>query len=159
MVEVAKDYKYPLTWFWSIIIGEILLPFLVSIAVEIVSDPREAYNLRFIFLSPSFFLIGLLNDVPFILLAFLVRSLWHRPKDEKYKDFLRHKAGVIGAGVISISLILYINISIWISIVLLLPGFSTAVISYIFLPIYGIIALLVGYGLGRIVYKFVVKES
>lgn len=153
---MTRGYKYSKRWFWGIIILGIFLPLIVESVVTIILDPKDFLNIFSSFFL-SLILIGLLNDIPFIVFAFLVRSLWNRPEAEKFQDFFKHKTGVISAGIISIGSILYINIGVWISIMRVLPGSSTSVIVYAFLPIYGVIAILVGYGCGWFVGKIILR--
>jgi hypothetical protein len=153
MIRGNRHFK---RWFWGLIILGILLPLIVESVVAIIFASKDFFSmLKSIF--PSLILIGLLNDVPFIIFAFLVRSLWHRPEVETSQDFFKHKGGVIGAGLVGIGFVLFINISIWLSVTLMLPGFSTAVIAFIFLPIYGIIGILIGYGSGRLIGKIILR--
>lgn len=132
------------------------MPLIVESVVVIIFNPKDFLNILMSFF-PSLILIGLLNDVPFIVFAFLVRSLWNRPEVESSQDFFKHKVGVFGAGIIGIGFVLFINVSVWISVALILPGFSTSAIAYDFLPIYGIIAILVGYGSGRLIGKIILR--
>lgn len=153
MIKGDRHFK---RWFWGLIILGILSPLIVESVVAIIFASQDFFSmLRSIF--PSLMLIGLLNAVPFIIFAFLVRSLWQRPEVETPQDFFKHKGGVIGAGVVGIGLVLFVNISIWTSIALMLPGFSTAVIAFIFLPVYGIIGILIGYGSGRLIGKIILR--
>jgi hypothetical protein len=150
-----KDLKW---WFWGIIALGLLLPFLVSIVVKLIFFPKDFLDV-FISISPSSFFAGIFNDIPFIIIAFMVRSLWYRPETESYQDFFKHKSGVIGAGLLTIGFSLIVNISIWVGIILHNRGSSTSVIAYFFLPFYCIVIILVGYGIGRFIGKIMLKNK
>jgi hypothetical protein len=141
-------------WFWGIIILGILLPFIVESIVELIFDFKNFFNTLLPLLA-SFILMGLLNSIPFVILAFIVRSLWYRPETERLKDYFKHKSGVIGAGILSIGSNLCVNIAVWVGSALNLAGSSTSVIVYVFLPIYGTITILIGYAVGRLIGKII----
>jgi hypothetical protein len=153
-VKVKEIYKYAGRWFWGIIIFGALLPLIVEIIIKIIFDPKNFSNF-FLSITASFFLVALFNAIPFIIWAFLVKSLWHRPENEIYQGFYKHKAGVIGSGILTIGFVLYVNIGIWLGIILHQPGASTSAIAYIILPFYGIMTNLFGYGLGRLIGKII----
>ncbi|MBI5051042.1 MAG: hypothetical protein HZC11_09305 [Nitrospirae bacterium] len=124
-----------------------MVPFTTGVFVELIynPDPDLPSVLRF---YPGDIFIALLNDIPFIILAFFIKHSCHNLKTPQ-------KTAIACAGVLSVSLNLIINIDVWKGIVLHLPGSSTAAIVYIFLPIYGIIAMMVGYGVGWLIGKII----
>lgn len=154
---MTKGYKW---WFWGIIVAGALMPLAVITVVEIIFNPKDFLN-TLLSSFPSFILMGLPNSIPFIALAFLVKTLWNRPEGESFQNYLKHKIGVIAAGIFSVGFIFYINIELWVSINLHLPGSSTGVIIYALIPPYGFIALLVGYGFGWIIGRIILwyKET
>ena len=157
-VKVKEIYKYSGRWFLGIIIFGALLPLIVEIIIKIIFDPQNFTDI-FLSITSSFFLSALFNAIPLIIWAFMVRSLWYRPESEIYQDFYKHKAGVIGAGILTIGFILYVNIGIWLGIILHQPGASTSAIAYFFLPFYGIMTNLLGYGLGRLIGKIILAYN
>lgn len=162
-VMVVGGYRYLKWWLWGLIILGAFLPVIVGIAVEIIFNPKDFHSIFRYFLSPFFsmwsLLILLWNDIPFIVFAFIIRSLWNRPEVESYQDFFKHKTGVIGAGAVTIGISLFVNINIWVGIVLHLPGASTSVIAYLFLPFITLIAIPIGYWFGRLVGKLILKKK
>lgn len=148
-------YKYSGQVFWGIIIIGLFLPLIVELAVELIFDPKHFIS-TLLSLSPSSILMGVFNAIPFIVFAFLVRSLWHRPEHETFQLFFKHKSGVLGAGIIGIGFILLVNINVWVGAVLTLPGFSTSGLVYMFIPFYGIVAILIGYGIGYVVGRIII---
>lgn len=158
-IKMTKKYKYSGLLFWGLIIFGAVLPMIVGLAIEIIFDPKDLLNIVKLFFSQFISPWKLFNllwiDIPFIIYAFIVRSLWYRPEVETPQDFLKHKAGVIGAGILTIGFVVYVNIGFWIGIVLHQPGASTSAIAYLFLPFYGIMTNLVGYGLGRLIGKII----
>lgn len=145
--------SYARWWFWGLIVLGALIPFIVSAIMEITYNPD--LGVRF-YLGDI--LLALVNDIPYILLAFLAKYIWQE-HSKIAQNILLHKIGVFFAGGVSISFNLYVNIGTWRGIAQHLPGSSTAVIVYVFLPIYGIIAMLIGYVLGFFIGKIIIKKG
>lgn len=150
--RIMKQMKYIRFWFWGLIIFGASIPILVGLTTELLYNPE--LGLRF-YMGDIF--IGPLNAIPFIILAFLVKYIWLDPKIQSSPNLFQHKSGIICAGIFTICFNLYINIDVWKGIALNLSGSSTAVIIYVFLPIYGVITILVGYGIGILAGKIIIR--
>lgn len=138
----------------SIVVAGLFLPSVIGIIVVLVIEPAELAKL-FVASARSLILIGLFNAIPFVVFSKLLRGWWSRTERSEAEPsvVLKHKYGLVFAAIAGLSSILYVHINTWISIVKVLPGSSTAPISFILAPIYGIIAIGLGYGLGMFIAK------
>jgi len=149
-------------FFCTIALG-IILPFAVLIIVQLIFNPNDIFKtLKFSSLFDNINIFIILaqiawNDIPFIILAFLILSLWDKPIKQSSQAFFLHKTGVIGAIIATIGIVLFFNISIWVDVTLGLPGSSTSVIAYFYLPFYAFISMMAGYLLGRFGSKLILR--
>ena len=138
--------------FWGIIILGIVLPSVVMLTVGTIFNRASLLD----FLRPPFpellveqAIVGLLNAIPFIALALLVLVKVILEGDIKI-HFYRRIGGIIGAAITTFSISLFSNIAYYID--LFGPSSSsTGGLVFIFIPIYGLILMPVGYWGGQLV--------
>lgn len=139
--------------FWGTIILGMTLPIIVMAIVELIFS-RKSFFSAFISAVSFFsndlwgFLPWLLHSIPFVFLAFLIRSQLQE-KTESPKPSVLRLSETLGAGIVMVGFSLFLNLSIWIW------NTSTAVLAYFTFPFYGIISILVGYGGGWVVGKII----
>lgn len=146
-------------FFWGTIVMGIIMPISVMIAIEIIlshADLLSALRFGISHLSGHYILLWLLHDIPFIFLAFLVKSLLS-DKVKLSKPYMLRLSEAIGAWVVTVGISFWMNLDVWSSIALLSSGFSTAMLAYYFYPFYGILTILIGFGIGWIIGKIIEK--
>lgn len=142
--------------FWGTIAIGMVLPIVVMMTINLIFDSLNFLDAFNAIISSFFdgitslgFIYWVLHSIPFIFLAFLIRSQLGEKVDSPVLYILR-LSKVIGAWVVTIGFTLYINI------VVLISDSSTAVLAYLFIPFYETVAILVGYGCGWLVGKIII---
>lgn len=138
--------------FWGTVVLGIILPIAIMVSVDFALNHEDFITV--LLSSISFFslkwgLILMLHDIPFIALAFLIRSQLQE-KTESPKPSVLRLSETLGAGIVMVGFSLFLNLSIWIW------NTSTAVLAYFTFPFYGIISILIGYGGGWVLGKIIV---
>jgi hypothetical protein len=137
----------------SILIIGFLLPSIIASIVILLFEPADVVRL-FVSSARTFILIGLFNVIPFAVYVKMLKSFMVRANDNiSSKDQLRHKYGLIFAAIVGLNIIIYIQVTTWIGMIKLVPGASTAGIAFLLLPVYGLFAVVLGYGFGMLVAK------
>lgn len=140
--------------FWGSIILGVVLPWAVFIVTHRHNDPRvlETFWRDLLGPDPWMLLAGVFNGIPFLVYA--VFALLHLGKAAGHGAAVawRRLSGVLTAGAAMTA------ISLWGNIAILTSRSSTASIGFLFLPIYLLLALAAGYGLGRLLARFWVRE-
>lgn len=145
----AEDKNQEDNFFWGMILFGGILPVVVMSTTELISDPREFFD----FISsvfPGLVLMGIFNSIPFVVLAYIARTLWIEPAPEKYQSFYQHTLGVIFVGVITSVADIIFLISIVIS-----PGNSTSAIGYPIILFLLLVAQPFEYGFGWLTGKII----
>lgn len=142
--------------FWITIIIGIVLPIIVKMTVDIIVD--HVSFLAALTSAASFFFdmriwgvpYLVANTIPFIFLAFLLKSQIGK-KSNTSKPYILRVSEAIGAWVLTVgfSFLIHLDVSI--------PNSSTESLAYLFIPYYEIVTILLGYGLGKLVGKIILK--
>lgn len=144
--------------FWGTIILGMILPIIVMISVDlVVSHGNLLITLKSSIVSFWHnwgLVLILLHDIPFVVLAFVIKS---RLGEKVYasEPYTLRLSETIGAWIVIFIVGFWMNLDVWISLASLSSGFSTAILVYFFFPFYGIIAILVGYWSGWLVGKLI----
>lgn len=146
-----------LAFYWGSILLGMILPWLLLLAFEISAHQRTlaqafAY-VRLHFFTPgyNFFLIGILNAVPFMIFSvFLLFHLGRTPVQEP-AFFSRRMAGVLGA------LLLMFGVSFWTHVTTLVHPDAQGALAYLFLPLVLTVLMPLGYAGGRLVGKLWIR--
>lgn len=149
----------PARVFWAIVGIGVALPWLIRIGTEAFFNPTKLAGILATFPSELFapgvnlWMIGLLSGIPFLVVALLVKNSFSASGPSS----IGGKAGAYGAGIGVLVLTLWMNLSIYVP--LYGPGraSSTAAIGFVFLPVYGLAILPVGFVLGWLVGRFIRK--
>lgn len=146
-------------WFWGIITLGFVQPLLVKLIVYSIYKPEKFVEKLKEVLSGtnnSYLIQGILNVIPFVILAVATRILICDLKKYDVKYYSRIY-GLICSGVVLTCVSLDLNFTVWISIALLRPGFSTNVIAYLLFPFIALMIMPVGYGFGWLIGKLLFK--
>lgn len=162
-MTTAGESRGTNAWFamglaWGGIGLALLLPWIVHVAVETARGSRELgpvlREFWMLLFTPGyhFYLIGIVNAAPFILFAvFLFLHLGFSPRAGALVA-RRRVWGVSAAALVGLAL------SAWLVVSIMTSRSSTAAIGYLFLPFYVGAALAIGYGCGRLLGRFAVRE-
>lgn len=136
----------------GIIVVGLLLPLGIRVIAEYAFKGKEVLtllkSLPLLLIAPgeNLLIVALLNDIPFIAFALMVRHIL-KNLSVKYRTFYYHNiTGLICAAFAIIILSIDLNYSVWSDV--FVHASSTAVIAFMFLPVYGLISLVVGYSFG-----------
>jgi len=137
----------------GILIVGFLLPSVIALIVMLILEPTEVARL-FASSAMTFILIGLFNAIPFAVYVKILKSTIGIAQNNLLNDGqLKHKYGLIFAAIAGLSVIVFVQINTWIGMIKLAPGASTTGIAFLYLPVYGVIAILLGYGFGVLIVK------
>ena len=146
------------TYWIAILLGP-LIPWasllLTDVAVRHISIAQALHDFRAHLFAPgyNFFLIGMLNVVPFITFAlFTLCHLGMLPLEDSMQT-RRRLAGIAGAGLAITA------VSIWIHVTVLLHPDAQGAIAYLFLPVVLLVLLPVGYAVGWLVGTLMVHAN
>ena len=132
-MDIRKS-KYSKFVFWVIVLVGAIPP-LVMIDVGTVFHPGTLFLLVW-------------NDIPFIVLAFLVKSHLDRIKNQSPQVYIQRISKIIGAGIAVFGTVFFIHLIIWIEVFSNSPGSSTAGLVLLFIPFYALILMPIGYVCG-----------
>lgn len=145
----GKQVRTTVGLYWGTILLSLIFPWLLLVFFEVSAHRRTfAEGLRYVrlhFFAPgyNFFLIGILNALPFVLLA--VFLLFHLgPVAGRDSLFRRRRAGVLG------SLILLFGVSFWTHVTTLAHPDAQGALAYFFLPFILLVLMPLGYAAGRL---------
>lgn len=144
--------------FWGSVGGGLLLPWAIMLAVDVVvhrvpiARAWRSFTLHLFAPGYNFFLIGLLTAVPFVILAVLI--LLHLGAASLQDPLIprRRTLGLAGAGLGMLALASWTHLE-----VLLYPDTQGA-LAYVYLPIILLASMPVGYGLGRVIARFLIPK-
>ena len=139
--------------FWGIIVLGAILPMVTQVIIGAIFDPTSIVSL--IFKSNPLFL-AIINVIPFIALALLAKWKLNNVPSDNISVISKRLYSVIGAGVTTISVSLLINFSVWINLFSDDPS-STAGIALVFIPIYAIIVMPIGYLCGKLAGSLILR--
>lgn len=150
-----RKSEYINLFFWGTIAIGVALPIGVMVVVEFILNRGDflfAFRSTTLFFFSDFTSLGFLywvfHSIPFIFLAFLIRSQLGEKADTS-KPYILRLSKMIGSWVVMVGFSLFMNIGVLIS------DSSTAALAYLFIPYYEIIAILVGYGCGWLIGKVI----
>lgn len=136
----------------GIIIFGLLLPLVVRVIAEYMFKGKELLlllsSVPALLIAPgeNLLIVALLNDIPFIAFALVVRHIM-KNLSVRYRKFYYHNiTGLICAAFAITILSIDLNYSVWSDV--FIHASSTAVIAFMFLPVYGLISLVLGYSFG-----------
>ncbi len=158
-VSIKTTWKIGVLFWITITLG-LVLPIVVMVAIDLVlnrSDFLIALRGIIPFFTSGWGLLCILHDIPFIALAFLIKSRLSEKNDRE--PYVLRLSEIFGAYIVTLIVSLWMNLDVWISITLSSPGFSTASLVYFFFPFYGTLAILVGYGGGWLVGKLILLKK
>lgn len=144
--------------YWGCIVFGLTLPGIVMIAHDAVrhhgawAEALQDFRLHLFAPGYNFFLIGVLNALPFVLLAVFI--LLHLGTAAATEPVIvsRRLAGVIGAMAVAIGL------STWAHLATVLHPDAQGALVYFFLPIYLLGLIPLGYAVGRLAGMLLFKR-
>jgi hypothetical protein len=140
--------------FWGAVVAGLAIPGLISVGHEIavrdVSLVAAWQDLRLHLFAPGYnlFLVAVLNAIPFVALAVFLLFHLGTALERGHAVVSRRIAGVLGAWLTAFGL------SLWMHLSLTLHPDAQGAIALFFLPLYLLLLMPVGYGVGRLVGRF-----
>lgn len=141
--------------FWGTIAFGFVVPVLiVELAAAVLVGSRSfgkaLADLPRILFAPghNLFVIVLLTAIPFVVLAFVMRSEFRSRGNEVAEARIRSTARVVGAAVFVSGFVLAVQMGIWVRTYETGRGVSTAGIGLYLLPFEALLVLAVGYYVG-----------
>lgn len=150
-----------LSLYWGSIGLGLTLPWIIQLGVEImvhripVGEAWRSFRLHLFAPGYNYFLIGVLNGVPFLIFIFALFALFHlggAPSEDRFVT-VRRALGLAAAA------LLLVDVSLWTHITLLLYPDAQGPIAYLFLPVALMVTMVVGYAVGRLLGKFVLMPK
>lgn len=144
--------------FWGSMVGGILLPWTIMLAVEVVvrdipvARAWRSFTLHLFAPGYNFFLIGLLTAVPFLILAVIILLHLGTARTQDPLVPRRRALGLAGAGLGMLVL------ASWTHLQVLLHPDAQGALAYLYLPIILSSGIPVGYGLGRLLAKLLLPR-
>ena len=146
-----------MTLYWGCIVFGLTLPGVVTVAHDMYrrhgawAEAWQDFSLHLFAPGYNLFLIGVLNAIPFVLLAVFI--LFHLGAAEQQKPVIisRRLFGVAGAVAVAVVL------SAWAHIGTTLYPDAQGALVYFFLPIYLLGLIPLGYGCGRLIGKIAAR--
>lgn len=142
--------------FWITIILGFLLPIVTLAAVDILKGDKAIGNILKNTVDYYFkdytdigFLFWFVQGLIFLALAFLVKSKMRNKAN--FESSVIEYSQAISAWALTVILSVIMNIDVLVS------ESSTAVIAYIFIPFYEVIIILIGYSIGWIIGKIILR--
>jgi len=152
-----------LTWltvmlYWGCIVFGLALPGIVMVAHEAFrrhgawAEAWQDYHLHLFAPGFNFFLVGILNALPFVLLAVFI--LFHLGTAATWEPVIvsRRLTGVAGA------LAAAVGFSTWAHVATVLHPDAQGALVYFFLPIYLLGLIPLGYAVGRVAGMLLFKK-
>ena len=144
--------------FWGSVIGGLLLPWAIMLAVEVMvhqvpfARAWRSFTLHLFAPGYNFFLIGLLTAVPFVVLAVLI--LLHLGAAPAQDPLIprRRTLGLAGAGLGMLIL------ASWTHLEVLLHPDAQGALAYLYLPVILLASMPIGYGLGRAIARILLPR-
>lgn len=150
-----RTRRRQLVIFWGTIVLGVGLPLVVMIAIELIRNGKgvlQSVGSTMLFYFEDFSGLGFFywigHGLLFLLLAILVKAKLAE-RGNGYEDYILRLTEAIGAWTLTVGFSLLANLSILFSVS------STAVLGYIFVPLYGIPVILLGYGCGWLVGRLI----
>ncbi len=144
--------------FWGSVIGGLLFPWAIMLAVEVVvhqvpfARAWRSFTLHLFAPGYNFFLIGVLMAVPFVILAVLILLHLGAAPVQDLQIPRRRTLGLAGAGLGMLVL------ASWTHVEVLVHPDAQGALAYLYLPILLLASLPVGYGLGRIIARLLLPR-
>ena len=144
--------------FWGAVIGGLLLPWGIMLAVEVVvhqvpfARAWRSFTLHLFAPGYNFFLIGLLTAAPFVVLSVLI--LLHLGAAPVQDPLIarRRTLGLAGAGLGMLVL------AGWTHLEVLLHPDAQGALAYLYLPVILLASMPIGYGLGRAIARILLPR-
>jgi hypothetical protein len=159
----TMDTSRKLTWltvtlYWGCIVFGLTLPGVVMVVHDAarlhggLAEAWQDFRLHLFVPGYNFFLIGILNALPFVLLAVFI--LVHLGTAGRQEPFIirRRLAGVAGA------LIVAVGVSAWAQIGVILHPDAQSALVYLFLPIDLLVLIPLGYASARLAGYFLFTQ-
>ncbi len=158
----TMDSSRKLTWltvtlYWGCIVFGLTLPGIVMIVHQAVqrhgalAGAWQDFRLHLFAPGYNFFLIGILNALPFVLLAVFILLHLGTAAAKEPVIVSRRLAGVAGA------LFVAVGLSAWVHIAVVVHPDAQGALAYFFLPIYLMGLIPLGYGCGWLIGKVTVR--
>jgi len=146
-----KLTRLTMTLYWSCIVFGMTLPGIVMIVHDAYrrhgawAEAFQEFHLHLFAPGYNFFLIGVLNALPFVLLAIFILFHLGTAAGKEPVIVSRRLAGVAGA------LAAAVGLSTWAHLATTLHPDAQGALVYFFLPIYLLGLIPLGYGCGRLI--------
>jgi hypothetical protein len=145
--------------YWGCIVFGLTLPGIITVVHDASrgsggwADAWQDFHLHLFAPGYNLFLVGVLNALPFAVLA--VFLLFHLGTAPPHGPVIvaRRLAGIIGAWLAAFGL------SLWLHLTLTLHPDAQGAIALFFLPFYMLLLMPVGYGCGRLIGKIAARSS
>jgi hypothetical protein len=149
--------RITVTLYWGCIVFGLTLPGVVTVAHDAYrrhggwAEAWQDFHLHLFAPGYNLFLVGVLNAVPFVLLAVFI--LFHLGTAAKQEPAIvsRRLFGIAGALAVAVGL------SAWAHLGTTLHPDAQGALVYFFLPIYLLALIPLGYGCGRLIGNIVVR--
>ncbi len=149
--------RITVTLYWGCIVFGLTLPGIVTVAHDAYrrhgawAEAWQDFRLHLFAPGYNLFLVGVLNAIPFILLAVFI--LFHLGTAAQQEPVIvsRRLLGVAGAVAAAVGL------SAWAHIAVTLYPDAQGALVYLFLPIYLLGLIPLGYGCGRLIGKIAAR--
>ncbi|MGB3397375.1 MAG: hypothetical protein WBB60_13095 [Nitrospira sp.] len=144
--------------FWGSMVGGLLLPWTIMLAVEVVvrdtpiARAWRSFTLHLFAPGYNFFLIGLLTAIPFLILAVMILLHLGTARTQDPLIPRRRALGLAGAGVGMLVL------ASWTHLEVLLHPDAQGALAYLYLPVMLSAGIPVGYGLGRLLARLLLPR-
>jgi hypothetical protein len=145
--------------YWGCIAYGLALPGIVMIAHDAYRrhggflEAWQDFRLHLFAPGYNFFLIGILNALPFVLLAVFILLHLGTAATKEPVIVSRRLAGVAGA------LLMAVGLSAWVQIAVVVHPDAQGALAYFFLPIYLMGLIPMGYAVGRLAGNLLFKKT
>ena len=151
--------RITVTLYWGCIVFGLTLPGVITIAHDASrrhggwTEAFQDFRLHLFAPGYNLFLVGVLNAIPFVLLAVFI--LFHLGTAARQDPVIvsRRLLGVAGAVAVAVGL------STWAHLATTLHPDAQGALVYFFLPIYLLGLIPLGYGCGRLIGKIAVRAG
>jgi hypothetical protein len=145
--------------YWGCIVFGLTLPGVVTVTHDASrrhggwAEAWQDFHLHLFAPGYNFFLIGILNALPFVLLAVFILLHLGAAAAKEPVIVSRRLAGVAGA------LLMAVGLSAWMQIAVVVHPDAQDALAYFFLPIYLMGLIPMGYAVGRLAGNLLFKKT